>query len=259
MSILFDQTVFGPVKSRRLGISLGINLLPNNRKLCTYDCIYCECGWNTAGKAIKPILPTLEDVREQLTHKLEQMSQTNELPDVITFAGNGEPTIHPQFVDIIDLTIELRNRYAPKAQIAVLSNATTLFNKPIVEALKKIDEPILKLDGGFESTIMAINQPVGAYQLERAMELLIDFGEKAIIQTLFVEGTVNGKTIDNTSDEEIEAWIELIGKIKPQKVMIYTIDRDTPASGLRKVSKDRLDQIAKRLKNKVDTKIDVAG
>lgn len=259
MSILFNQTVFGPVKSRRLGISLGMNLLPKNRKLCTFDCIYCECGWNANGQNIKPELPTPNDVRKELSSRLKQMAEEKQLPNVITFAGNGEPTIHPQFEEIIGITIELRNQYAPDAKIAVLSNATTLSKESVVSALKQADEAILKLDGGFEETIRTIDKPVGPFHLEQTIKQLTDFGEKAIIQTLFVEGIIDGKIINNATDEEVDAWISLIQTIKPHKVMVYTIDRDTPTTGLKKISKKKLDEIAQRLTSKVNTLVDVAG
>jgi wyosine [tRNA(Phe)-imidazoG37] synthetase (radical SAM superfamily) len=243
-TFLFDETIFGPVISRRLGVSLGINLLPNNRKLCTFDCVYCECGWNPKGMNLKAQMPNAQEVSELLEQKLQQMAAAGQLPDVITFAGNGEPTIHPQFAEIVDQTLALRNHWAPKARIAVLSNATMLHKPAVFEALMKVDDPILKLDGGTTQTIQAIDQPVKPFDLEETVALLEHFGSKAIIQTLFVRGTHNGISFDNTTAPEVEAWIAHLQRINPAKVMIYTIARDTPAADLTKISPAELDAIA---------------
>lgn len=247
-TFLFDQIIFGPVKSRRLGVSLGVNLLPTDSKVCSFDCIYCECGWNPKKRERKAILPTRAEVRLRMEEKLLQMQTSGELPDVITFAGNGEPTLHPDFEGIIDDTIELRNRLAPQARIAVLSNASMLHKTTVVSALKKVDDNIQKLDSAFEETVRKMDCPTSGYQLKQVIENLKQFEGRVIIQTMFLRGIFRGEIIDNTVEQEVSEWLKLIGEIKPSQVMIYTIDRDTPASGLEKVTLEELQQIGARVK-----------
>jgi len=243
-TFLFDQIIFGPVKSRRLGVSLGVNLLPTDSKVCSFDCIYCECGWNPKKREKKVILPTRSEVRQKMEEKLTQMVLEGNLPDVITFAGNGEPTLHPEFNGIIDDTIELRNRLTPRARIAVLSNATMLHKPDVVSALLKVEDNIQKLDSGFEETIRKMDCPASNFKLVDVVSNLKSFNGQVIIQTMFLRGTYKGEIIDNSTKEEIIAWLKLIAEIKPSQVMIYTIDRDTPASGLEKLKIEELQQIA---------------
>lgn len=257
-TFLFDQTIFGPVKSRRLGVSLGINLLPNNRKVCTFDCVYCECGWNPKGMNLKAQMPSSQEVSELLEQKLQQMAAQGELPDVITFAGNGEPSVHPQFAEIVDRTIALRIQYAPQARIAVLSNSTMLHKPVVFDALLKVDDPILKLDGGTAETIRAIDQPVKPFDLEETVALLQRFGSKAIIQTLFVRGTHNGISFDNTTANEVDAWMAHLQRIRPSKVMVYTIARDTPATDLTKIDKEELEAIAQKVRTQTGLDVEVS-
>lgn len=247
-TFLFDKIIFGPVKSRRLGVSLGINLLPTDVKVCSFDCIYCECGWTPRKRERKAELPSRDEVAQKLEIQLQQMLEKDELPDVITFAGNGEPTLHPEFAAIIDDTIALRKRYAPKCRIAVLSNATMLNREAVVEALLKVDDNIQKLDSAIASTVEALDCPMGHFNLDEVIEQLARFEGKLTIQTLFVRGRHKDQTVDNTSPEELEAWLAAIRKINPGQVMIYTIARDTPAQGLEKISKDELNRIAALLK-----------
>ncbi len=247
-TFLFDKIIFGPVKSRRLGVSLGINLLPTNVKVCSFDCIYCECGWTPKKYEEKAILPKREEVREKLEATLKTMVAENQLPDVITFAGNGEPTLHPAFAGIIDDTIELRNKLTPNARIAVLSNATMLHKKPVFNALLKIKDNIQKLDSAFEETIRLLDCPNGSFNLEKVIKQLEAFNGKVIIQTMFIRGSFKENKIDNTTEKEISAWLELLKKINPSQVMIYTIARDTPLDSLEKVSLEDLNSIAKRVK-----------
>ncbi|RPH32752.1 MAG: radical SAM protein [Bacteroidales bacterium] len=244
-TFLFDSIVFGPIRSRRLGASLGINLLPVNSKVCSFDCIYCECGWTN--KQQKGKLPIREEVRKYLDEKLMDMKAKGEELDVITYAGNGEPTLHPEFSEIIDDSIELRNRYFPKARIAVLSNATMLNKPKVVAALKKVDQNILKLDSAFDSTINLLNQPRVKFSAEELVKGLKSFEGNLIIQTMFLRGSFEGKTIDNTTDIEVNAWLELVKAIDPKEVMIYTIARDTPVIGLEKVSLKDLKGIATKV------------
>jgi wyosine [tRNA(Phe)-imidazoG37] synthetase (radical SAM superfamily) len=246
-TFLFDQIIFGPIKSRRLGISLGINLLPTDSKVCSFDCIYCECGWNPRKRAQKAVLPSREEVKQMLEIKLKDMALQQELPDVITFAGNGEPTLHPEFEPIIEDTIALRNDWAPKARIAVLSNATMLHKPSVVRALLKIEDNIQKLDSAFEATVRLIDCPASTFNLNNVVENLQSFQGKVIIQTLFLKGNFKDQVIDNTTETEVNEWLKLVKKINPSKVMIYTIDRDTPATGLEKVTIEELQKIAQRV------------
>jgi len=258
-TFLFDKTIFGPVKSRRLGVSLGINLLPNESKLCSFDCIYCECGWNPDPRKVKAVLPSRSDVYSLLEKKLAEMVANCELPDVITFAGNGEPTMHPAFVEIVDDTILLRNKYAPKARIAVLSNSTMLFKPNVVEALKRVDDNILKLDSAFTETIEVMNKPVGKFDLNRLVEQLAAFNGKLIIQTMFLKGNFDEKPFDNTTAIEVDAWIKLLDIIQPERVMIYTIARDTPTQSLQKVTEEELNQIAQKVSKMLSIKVEVSA
>jgi len=257
-TFLFDQIIFGPVKSRRLGISLGVNLLPTDSKVCSFDCIYCECGWTPRKREQKAILPTREEVQQKMEEKLTEMIGKNEFPDVITFAGNGEPTLHPEFEGIIDDTIELRNRLTPNARIAVLSNATMLHKPSVIKALLKVEDNIQKLDSGFEETIRRIDCPTSNFRLKDVVENLKSFNGKVIVQTLFLHGKFKDEIIDNTTEAEIEEWLKMVVEINPSQVMIYTIDRDTPATGLEKVKIDELNRIADRIRA-VGFKVQVSG
>jgi len=247
-TFLFDEIIFGPVKSRRLGVSLGINLLPTNVKVCSFDCIYCECGWTPKKQNEKPILPSRQNVKDNLEEKLKEMQLSGQLPDVITFAGNGEPTLHPEFAGIIDDTIELRDKLSPNARIAVLSNASTLHKKNVFNALLKIRDNIQKLDSAFEKTVRLLDCPKPNFNLEKVVQQLTAFNGNVIIQTMFIKGSFKGTPVDNTTEKEVSAWIELLKKIKPRQVMIYTIARDTPVDTLQKVTKKDLDGIANRVK-----------
>ncbi|MCU6768877.1 radical SAM protein [Barnesiella propionica] len=247
-TILFNEIVFGPVHSRRLGVSLGINLLPRNGKLCSFDCLYCECGYNSQGKGTTG-LPERKEVYEALEDRLKKMKEKNEIPDVITFAGNGEPTLHPQFGEIIDDTIKLRNIYFPQAKVSVLSNATYINSPAVVEALNKVDNNILKLDSAFDDTVRILNVPNNPdFSVEKLIGQLNLFQGNLVIQTMFLRGEHKGQIIDNTTEKEIRAWLEALKRIKPRQVMIYTIDRETPEKELRKVTKEELNSIAEKVK-----------
>ena len=248
-TFLFDKIIFGPVSSRRLGASLGINLLPNDRKICTFNCIYCECGWTDTHSSSKSFHPR-EEVRDSLRLKLKNMQENNEPLDTITFAGNGEPTMHPDFDLIIQDTIGIRNLYFPEAKIAVLSNSTLIHKSKIYNALKRIDQNILKLDSAFESTVRLLNQPYEGFDFQQTIKNLIEFNGKLIIQTMFIHGEYKGQHFDNTTQKEINAWLELLEKVNPQQVMIYTIARDTPSEKIEKISEKKLKEIAKQVEEK---------
>lgn len=242
--MLFNETIFGPIKSRRLGISLGINLLPVDGKLCSFDCIYCECGYNKEqGKGSG--LPTSQEVQKLLEEKLISLKAEGVSPDVITFAGNGEPTMHPDFPTIIDQTIELRNRYFPQAKISVLSNATLVSRPEVFNALLKVDNNILKLDGAIDHSVNIMDRPNSpSYSVASAVENLMKFEGKFILQTMFLRGVVNGEVLDNTTAEEVEEWYKVVRKLKPESIMIYSIDRPTPEKSLVKITKEELQKIA---------------
>jgi len=248
-TFLFDKIIFGPVKSRRLGISLGINLLPAARKICNFNCIYCECGWTMSSVVQNEPLPSRREVYEALEQRLSEMKQRKQAIDVITYAGNGEPTLHPEFPGIIEDSVKLRDKYFPKAKIAVLSNSSSIKKPGIREALLKVDSNILKLDSAFELTVKIHNQPRVNFKIEELIENLRQFKGRLIIQTLFVRGKFKDRVIDNTTPEEIEAWLEALKRIRPSEVMIYTISRDTPVEGqLEKVPLQELKRIANRVK-----------
>jgi wyosine [tRNA(Phe)-imidazoG37] synthetase (radical SAM superfamily) len=249
-TFLFDEIIFGPVKSRRLGVSLGINLLPTRKKICNFNCIYCECGWTQDINKALNRLPRRKDVFNALDHKLSELKKEGHAPDVITYAGNGEPTLHPEFPGIIDDSIFLRDKYFQKTKIAVLSNSTTISDPLIKEALLKVDMNILKLDSAFDSTIEKHNQPRLKIKAEDIINDLISFNGKVTVQTLFLRGMYNGKKIDNTTPEEIDAWLDAIRRIKPSQVMIYTISRDIPeGANLKKVSVTELNEIAVKVES----------
>lgn len=243
-TFLFNDIIVGPIRSRRMGLSLGVNLLPTKIKFCNFDCIYCECGLNQpfAG-SITPELPSRAQVMEHLAHTLQTMPQK---PDAITFAGNGEPTIHPEFAQIIDDVIELRNTYSPQSEVVVLTNATQLHKPQILNALQKVDRCMFKLDSAITETIAAINQPANMDFLDNFISNVQLFKGKKIIQTMFLRGVVNGKIIDNTTDTEIDALIEVYKKVKVDEVFVYAIQRETPVA-LETVSKEELSKIAERM------------
>ena len=246
---LFNHIVFGPVSSRRLGISLGINLLPVDGKICSFDCIYCECGYNSRGQG-KQGLPSRSDVYRALESRLQKMSVEKNSLDVITFAGNGEPTLHPQFREIIEDTLFLRDKWYPQAKVSVLSNATRITLSPVFDALSRVDNNILKLDSVNPETVALLNAPrSGDFSVRKLIDNLKKFGGNLIIQTLFVKGQHNGLTVDNTTREEVDEWIKALQEIKPRQVMIYTVDRETPEKNLEKIPPEKLEEIAVRVRS----------
>ncbi len=246
-TVLFHSTVFGPIRSRRLGVSLGINLMPDDGKVCSFDCLYCEAGYNAQGKGTTG-LPTQEQVSVALENKLKDMNAAGEPLDVITFSGNGEPTLHPKFSDIIDDTLRLRDKYYPAAKVSVLTNSTRIFDPEVSEALKRVDNNILKLDSAMEPTMRLIDRPTSKeFTVEKLIEALCQFSGTGIIQTMILRGEHCGHKIDNTTQEEIDALIEAYKRIQPREVMIYSLDRSTPEEHLEKVERAELDVIAQRI------------
>jgi wyosine [tRNA(Phe)-imidazoG37] synthetase (radical SAM superfamily) len=245
-TIIYPSPIFGPVHSRRLGISLGINLLPADGKVCSFDCIYCECGFNEDHRPTLP-LPTREEVAEKLETKLQAMVAEGQLPDVLTFAGNGEPTCHPHFAEIIGDTIRLRDQYCPKAKVSVLSNSTMIHRQAVHDALMLVDNNILKLDTVDPIYINKVDHPNGTYDVDLIIDRLKAFKGHVIIQTMFMRGECKGESVDNTGEEYVGPWLEAVKDIKPQQVMIYTIDRETPTQGLLKATHEQLDAIRDRV------------
>jgi len=247
--MLFTSIIYGPIHSRRLGVSLGVNLMPTDKKLCTFNCVYCECGWNT--QALYPLLPSRRAVYEEMEAKLIAMEAEGVRPDVITFSGNGEPTLHPDFLGIIQDTCALRDRYCPAAKVSVLSNSTQLGRKEIREALMRCDNRILKLDSAIDETMRLIDQPLNPQLTVRQIkEWLRLFDGDFTLQTCFLRGEHNGRRIDNTTPAELEAWYQAVEELHPRQVMIYVIDRATPEQQLEKISRDEMERIAAPLLEK---------
>ena len=238
--MLRETTVFGPIFSRRLGSSLGINLLPQQGKICNFDCVYCECGWNKDGLE-DTNLPTARDVREALEEKLSACRAAGTPIDSITFSGDGEPTLNPDFPEIIDLTLELRDRYYPAAKVSVLSNATRAGEGGIFRALQKVDNAILKLDAAADGQVAVVNRPVGKYHVQDVVRSLLRFEGNFILQTMFLKGP-GWATEDWVAD-----WMELARQVKPRAVMVYTIDRETPMKGLQKYTADEMRELVRPL------------
>ena len=247
-TFLFEDVIFGPVNSRRLGVSLGINLVPVNHKVCTFNCIYCECGWTNENYLSSDGFPSRELIARGLEQKLVELRSAGLVPDALTYAGNGEPTLHPDFAGVIDDTIRIRDRYAPESKVVVLSNASLAHRDGIKDALLRADRNILKLDTGIQETFLRLNQPLVNISLEDIIHNLKLFDKNLIIQTLFIRGSHKGKVIDNTSGEEIKALLALYEEIRPAEVQVYTIARDTPVAGLEKIPVSDLETIAERAK-----------
>lgn len=250
VTILFHDTIFGPIHSRRLGTSLGINLTPNDGKICSFDCLYCEAGYNAQGPGTTGISPR-EEMRTKLEQKLAAMKANGDRLDVITFSGNGEPTLHPDFNGVVDDVIALRDRYYPQVKISVLSNSTMIDRPAVVKALKKVDNNILKLDSAIDRTMRLIDRPVnGHFNVTNLVERLKQFSGQCIIQTMMLRGEHNGERIDNTTDAEVEALLAAYLEIRPAEVMLYSLDRATPEKNLQKVPKEELETIAERFRAK---------
>lgn len=249
---LFESLIVGPIHSRRLGSSLGINLLPEHGKICTFDCIYCECGWNKDHREDK-LLPTADQVEEALSRRAEELHKEGVRVDSITFSGNGEPTIHPDFARIVDITLKVRDRYLKEAKVSVLSNASMIWKEEVRQALMKVDNPILKIDSTQEMIARAINRPNSRYSLKETIAELKKFNGNFILQTIFFKGEAEDpKTgrkvlINSTEPRLVKKWQTLVRELKPRQIMMYTLDRDTPATGLSKASMEEMRVIASPL------------
>ena len=248
-TVIFNSTIYGPIHSRRLGMSLGINLMPNDGKICSFDCLYCEAGFNAQGPG-KDGVPSREAVKKQLKRKFEEMKAAGQTLDVITFSGNGEPTLHPEFKKVVEDVMRLRTQYFPEAKVSVLSNSTMAGKPDVAAALLKVDNNILKLDSAKPHTFRLINRPVSPNCLpEGVISDLKRFSGQCIVQTIMIRGEFEGQRFDNTTDEELDALLAAYRQIEPREVMLYSIDRKTPAENLEKVSKEELDRIAQRFRD----------
>jgi len=245
---LWDKIAFGPIKSRRLGNSLGINVSPTDKKICSFDCIYCECGWTVEKKTDLDFFFPVEEISTTIEKKLVQCKKTDTQIDSITFSGNGEPTLHPDFDRIIDNLIVLRDQYYPKTVITCLSNATQLSNKKVLKALTKIENPILKLDAVTDTLFQLINQPIRSISVAEIIKHLQQLNGAFILQTLFLKGKIDGKLFNNISEPHISLWLNIVKELHPKKVMIYSLDRNTPAQGLEKIPMEELKKIVEKLK-----------
>ncbi|MBO4558234.1 MAG: radical SAM protein [Bacteroidales bacterium] len=234
-TFLWDDIVFGPIHSRRVGRSLGINLLPLRAKVCTFDCVYCECG-GLRKDADSLALPTLEQVMAAIDGKTATLAEQGQGIDSISFTGNGEPTIHPDFPAIIDHILAARDRYFPQAVVSVFTNATRLDRPEVVAALKKVDNPILKIDCALDNMAAVMNRPKGAYSVARVVENMKAFEGNFVLQTMLVKGDV----VDNTTPEALAAWYDVVRQLRPREIMLYSVARDTPVEGILKVDADSL-------------------
>lgn len=257
-TVLFHSTIFGPIHSRRLGTSLGVNLMPDDGKVCSFDCLYCEAGYNAQGSGTTG-LPSRAKVAADLEAKLADMRAKGEHLDVITFSGNGEPTLHPDFEGVIDDTIALRDKYFPGVKISVLCNSTRLGSAAVCRALRRVDNNILKLDSAINGTVALLDRPAPGYNLAKVIEQIASFGSAAIVQTMLCRGSHDGVMIDNTTDAEIDALIEAYRRINPGEIMIYTIDRPTPEANLQRIPRPELDAIAARITAATGLPVQVSG
>ena len=241
-TVIYPGPVFGPVRSRRLGKSLGVNLSPVDGKICSFDCIYCECGLNDERRP-KSKMPSRQSVREALEARLSAMRDADDLPEAITYSGNGEPTSHPDFLNIVRDTLALRDKYCPQAKVCLLTNATHLNREDVFEAVRLIDRPCLKLDTVDADYIRLVDRPNARYDVKEVIERIKELNGRCIVQTMFLKGGYQGKDMDNTSDKYVLPWIEAVKEIAPRQVMIYTIDRETPDHDLQKATHEELDRI----------------
>lgn len=256
-TVLFHETIFGPIHSRRLGTSLGVNLTPDDGKICSFDCLYCEAGFNAQGVGTTGF-SSRESVSHLLEAKLAEMKEHGDGLDVITFSGNGEPTLHPEFGVIVDDVLALRDRYYPEAKVSVLSNSTRIFDTTVAAALKKVDNNILKLDSAIDSTIKLLDRPNSpGFTAEKVIGSLKQYSGTGIIQTMMLRGEWEGQRIDNTTDAEVEALVKAYIDIAPRQIMLYSIDRQTPARTLEKIPAEELSIIGKHIEEQTGISVKV--
>lgn len=238
----FDDIVFGPIFSRRLGSSLGVNLLPSKGKLCNFDCVYCECGWNKDGAGDRTF-PSLTDIESALETKMSALAAEGGKVDSITFSGNGEPTMHPDFPEVIDITLRLRDRFFPDAKVSVLSNATLIGRKAVADALMRVDNPILKLDASTDDLVRKINKPVGTYRVDEVVGNMKPFKGRFVLQTMFLKSP----DFNTAEAEALARWMDIVREVRPREIMVYTIDRETPDKSLEKYTVDEMRELVRPL------------
>lgn len=262
--MLFENTIVGPIHSRRLGSSLGVNLLPHKHKYCSYDCVYCECGWNKESANAAMEYSTVEEIGEQLEQRLQTLQQQGIPVDSLTFAGNGEPTLYPYFPAVVDVVNAMRDRYVPQAATTLLTNATQLRRPEVFAAVMKLTNPCLKLDAGTAEMRQLINRNIASSpngnegcSWEELIDNLIRFGNHGIIQTLLFDGLDDeGHVLSNITPEQFEPYLSILQRIRPRYVMLYSLDRATPAKRLRKLERAELDVYARRIQEVgVDVKV----
>ncbi len=233
--------LYGPIRTRRYGLSLGVNLLPPNAKVCAFDCIYCQCGWTVEKDPAawaRMRHPSVSEVGAALEETLPALAREGKTPDSITLSGNGEPTLHPDFAAAIDAILAARGRFAPSARVVALSNGAGLARPGVREAMRRLDIRAMKLDAGDERTFDRINRPVVPADLD-AYESDLRSIAPVIAQACFVTGSV-----DNASDACVGPWLERLARIRPAELHVYTLDRIPPDRGLRRVPRERLEAIA---------------
>lgn len=256
-TVLFHETIFGPIHSRRLGTSLGVNLSPTDGKVCSFDCLYCEAGFNAQGPGTSG-LPRREEVARLLEEKLRVMHSEGRTLDVITFSGNGEPTLHPDFPGILDDTVAMRDKYFPDAKVSVLTNSTRADRPEVAAALMRADNNILKLDSAIGETLRRLDRPNSqGFTPQKVIADLEQFAGTGIIQTMMLRGSYDGEPIDNTTDEEVQALIEAYRRIRPREIMLYSIDRRTPARELEKIPPEELQAIGRRIEHETGIPVQV--
>ena len=238
----FDEIVFGPIFSRRLGSSLGVNILPSKGKLCNFDCVYCECGWNKDGVADRRF-PTFEEIVTAFEDKMSSLSAEGTKVDSITFSGNGEPTMHPDFPKIVDAVLDCRDRFFPQAKVSVLSNAFLVGRPSVADALKRVDNPILKIDASSDALVRKINKPVGHYCLDDIVKALKEFDGNFILQTMFLKSP----DFDTAAPQSLQRWMEIVRELRPREIMVYTIDRETPDKSLSKYTVEEMTALVQPL------------
>ncbi len=236
--------IYGPIRSRRIGRSLGINLLPQDFKLCSFDCVYCQYG-PTVRKRLKAraeLFPSLEEVAKELETTLKKHKDL----DAITFSGNGEPTLYPQLREVIQAAKALRDRYAPGVPLAMLSSSATVHIPQVREALCELDRPIMKLDAGDPKTFAAINRPAKAVKFERIVEGLATLPD-VTLQVMLLDGP---DEVENISESKLAKLVEVISEIRPKEVMLYSVVRPPAEAFVREVPKEQLKEIARTIRRK---------
>jgi wyosine [tRNA(Phe)-imidazoG37] synthetase (radical SAM superfamily) len=251
MSVLELQkdVIYGPINSRRLGRSLGINLLPAARKVCTFDCVYCQYGRAKAvsDPAAKIAFPPAAIVLRKLE---EAVGQQPSPPDYLTFSGNGEPSLHPQFPEIVEEVRQLRDRMCPETRLAILSNSSRVLRGEIRHAIETLDDPIMKLDAGDFDTLRQINRPAAGITFDKIMDGLAAL-PRLIIQSMIISGAV-----ENAKGEALEDWFAAIARLSPVMVQIYSAERPVAETGVQRVPKETLEDLARQTQQRTGIRVE---